>query len=130
MTDIATQPARLGTPDGLPAEILHYIGGRHLPSRSGRTFADLDPVSNQPYADVAAGDDRDVAAAVEAATTAFRDGPWPRMLPRARARVLHGIADEIDARDELIAAFEAWDTGLPISQARGQAHRAAENFRF
>jgi 5-carboxymethyl-2-hydroxymuconic-semialdehyde dehydrogenase len=130
MTDIATHPARVGRPDGLPAEILHYIGGQQVPSRSGRTFANLDPVSNEPYAEVAAGDEGDVAEAVAAATTAFREGPWPRMLPRARSRVLHAIADQIEARDEQIAEFEAWDTGLPIAQARGQARRAAENFRF
>ncbi|MDT4989950.1 MAG: 5-carboxymethyl-2-hydroxymuconic-semialdehyde dehydrogenase [Micromonosporaceae bacterium] len=130
MTKTVSRAARPDAPDGLPTDILHYIGGRHVPSRSGRTFANLDPVSNEPYADVAAGDAHDVAAAVAAASTAFQDGPWPRMLPRDRARVLHAIADAIEARDERIAQFEAWDTGLPISQARGQAHRAAENFRF
>jgi len=130
MTETVSRPTRLGAPDGLPTEILHYIGGRTVPSRSGRTFATLDPVSNEPYAQVAAGDAEDVAAAVVAATAAFTDGPWPRMLPRGRARVLHAIADAIESRDEQIAEFEAWDTGLPISQARGQAHRAAENFRF
>jgi len=130
MTETVSRPTRLGAPDGLPTEILHYIGGHTVPSRSGRTFATLDPVSNQPYAEVAAGDAEDIAAAVVAATAAFNDGPWPRMLPRGRARVLHAIADAIEARDEQIAEFEAWDTGLPISQARGQAHRAAENFRF
>jgi 5-carboxymethyl-2-hydroxymuconic-semialdehyde dehydrogenase len=101
-----------------------------VPSRSGVTFANHDPVTNEPYVVVAAGNAEDVDAAAAAATTAFVEGPWPRMAPRARARVLHAIADAIEARDEQIAEFEAWDTGLPITQARGQARRAAENFRF
>jgi 5-carboxymethyl-2-hydroxymuconic-semialdehyde dehydrogenase len=130
MTQTANRAGRLDPPDGLPTEILHYIGGHHVPSRSGRTFANLDPVSNQPYSVVARGDAQDVAAAAGAATEAFDAGPWPRMLPRERSRILHGIADAIERRDEQIAEFEAWDTGLPISQARGQARRAAENFRF
>jgi 5-carboxymethyl-2-hydroxymuconic-semialdehyde dehydrogenase len=130
MTQTASRTGRLGVPDGLPTEILHYIGGRHVPSRSGRTFANLDPVSNQPYTVVARGDAEDVADAAAAATGAFEAGAWPRMLPRARSQVLHAIAAAIESRDEQIAEFEAWDTGLPISQARGQAHRAAENFRF
>jgi 5-carboxymethyl-2-hydroxymuconic-semialdehyde dehydrogenase len=130
MTQTASRTGRLGAPDGLPTEILHYIGGCHVPSRSGRTFANLDPVSNQPYAVVARGDAEDVAAAAAVATSAFDAGPWPRMLPRERSHVLRAIAAAIEARDEQIAEFEAWDTGLPISQARGQAHRAAENFRF
>jgi acyl-CoA reductase-like NAD-dependent aldehyde dehydrogenase len=29
-----------------------------------------------------------------------------------------------------LAELETFDTGLPITQARGQARRAAENFRF
>ena len=44
--------------------------------------------------------------------------------------MLNRIADAIEARDGRLAELEAFDTGLPITQARGQAHRAAENFRF
>jgi 5-carboxymethyl-2-hydroxymuconic-semialdehyde dehydrogenase len=40
------------------------------------------------------------------------------------------IADAIDRRDADLASLETFDTGLPITQVRGQAHRAAENFRF
>jgi 5-carboxymethyl-2-hydroxymuconic-semialdehyde dehydrogenase len=130
MTETVTRQAPVARPARLPSAILHYVGGSHVPSRSGRTFDNCDPVSNQAYASVAAGDVDDIAAAVAAATTAFNQGPWPRLSPRARARVLHAIADGIEARDEQIAEFEAWDTGLPIAQARGQARRAAENFRF
>ena len=36
----------------------------------------------------------------------------------------------IEARAARIAELETFDTGLPITQARGQAARAAENFRF
>ncbi len=61
---------------------------------------------------------------------AFDDGPWAGLLPRARAKVLRAIADAIEARAERIAAFESFDTGLPITQARGLARRAAENFRY
>jgi len=117
-------------PVDLPAQILHFIGGKHLPSLSGATFDNLDPLTNQPYCTVAAGEAADVSAAVAAARSAFTDGPWAGMLPRARARILHAIADAIESRDERIAQLEAWDTGLPITQARGQARRAAENFRF
>jgi 5-carboxymethyl-2-hydroxymuconic-semialdehyde dehydrogenase len=117
-------------PAGLPDQILHFIGGKPAPSASGATFDNVDPLTNRPYCTVAAGDAADVSAAVAAARHAFTDGPWARLLPRARAKVLHAIADAIESRDEHIAQLEAWDTGLPIAQARGQARRAAENFRF
>ncbi|TXP70411.1 aldehyde dehydrogenase family protein, partial [Escherichia coli] len=49
---------------------------------------------------------------------------------RERARILSRIADIVESRDTELAQFESWDSGLPITQARGQAQRAAENFRF
>ena len=114
----------------LPEKILHYIGGKHLPSADGATFEVAEPVTNRVYTQVAAGGPEDVDRAVEAATAAFEAGPWPAMAARARARVLNRIADAIEARGEQIAAMETFDTGLPVTQARGQAARAAENFRF
>jgi 5-carboxymethyl-2-hydroxymuconic-semialdehyde dehydrogenase len=114
----------------LPEKILHYIGGKHVPSADGATFEVAEPVTNRVYAQVAAGGSEDVDRAVEAATAAFETGPWPSMAARARARVLNQIADAIEARGEQIAALETFDTGLPITQAKGQAARAAENFRF
>ena len=68
--------------------------------------------------------------AYAAATTAFSDGPWPDLPARTRAQILNRIADGIEARAPRIAELETFDTGLPITQARGQAPRAAENFRF
>jgi len=122
-------PARF-VPADLPTRIQHYIDGEFVDSVSGKTFDVLDPVSNQTYATAAAGAREDIDLAVAAATRAFTDGPWPRMLPRARAQVLGRIADAIEAQDARLAELETFDTGLPITQALGQAHRAAENFRF
>ncbi|MEV6643892.1 5-carboxymethyl-2-hydroxymuconate semialdehyde dehydrogenase [Amycolatopsis sp. NPDC051371] len=117
-------------PEGLPGELKHYIGGELVDSASGKTFDVLDPVSNTPYVTAAAGQAEDVDRAVAVARRAFTDGPWPRMLPRARARVLNKIADAVEAQDARLAELETFDTGLPITQALGQAQRAAENFRF
>ncbi|MGH9044278.1 MAG: 5-carboxymethyl-2-hydroxymuconate semialdehyde dehydrogenase [Acidimicrobiales bacterium] len=120
----------LSAPAGLPKLIRHFIDGEFVETSTGATFESLNPATNRPYAEVARGDAQDVSKAVAAARRAFEDGPWPRLANRARARLLNKIADGIEARDEQIAQWEAWDTGLPISQARQQAHRAAENFRF
>jgi 5-carboxymethyl-2-hydroxymuconic-semialdehyde dehydrogenase len=117
-------------PEGLPSKIQHYIDGAFVDSVDGDTFGVLDPVSNSNYATAAAGKKADVDLAVAAATRAFVDGPWPRMLPRARARILNKIADAVEAQDARLAELETFDTGLPITQALGQAQRAAENFRF
>ncbi|VXB63626.1 5-carboxymethyl-2-hydroxymuconate semialdehyde dehydrogenase [Aeromicrobium sp. 9AM] len=117
-------------PADLPTRIQHFIGGKLVDSVGGETFEVLDPVSNQTYATAAAGQAADIAAAVEAARNAFVDGAWPRMLPRQRSRILHAVADAVEAQESRLAELETFDTGLPITQARGQARRAAENFRF
>jgi 5-carboxymethyl-2-hydroxymuconic-semialdehyde dehydrogenase len=114
----------------IPDKIVHYIGGKLVPSADGATFGVTEPVTNQVYAQAAAGNAEDVKRAVEAAAEAFATGPWPRLAARARARVLNRIADAIEARGTEIAAVETFDTGLPVTQAQGQAARAAENFRF
>ena len=129
MGEPVTEPQPTDRPV-LPEKILHFIGGRHVPSVTGGTFHVADPVSNTVYAHAAAGVAEDVDRAVAAATEAFESGPWPGTAARARAKVLNRVADGIEARAERIAALETFDTGLPITQAKGQAARAAENFRY
>ena len=129
MTDSAS-PAAHRTPADLPARIRHYIDGEFVDSVDGDTFGVLDPVSNETYVQAAAGKKADVDRAVAAARRAFTDGPWPTLLPRERSRVLHRIADVVESRDAQLAELESFDSGLPITQALGQARRAAENFRF
>ncbi|MDF5759183.1 5-carboxymethyl-2-hydroxymuconate semialdehyde dehydrogenase [Spongiactinospora sp. TRM90649] len=108
----------------------HYIDGAHVPSASGATFHALEPATNNVSLTVASGGAADIDAAVRAARKAFTDGPWPRLTGEQRAVILRGIAAAIESRDDMIAEIECADTGLPITQARGQAHRAAQNFRF
>ena len=114
----------------VPSKIGHFIGGRQVPSADGATFDVPDPVSNTVYAQAAAGGPADIDRAVAAAREAFESGPWPGLAARARAKVLNKIADGIEARGARIAALETFDTGLPVTQAKGQAARAAENFRY
>ena len=126
-TETTTAPTK---PAGLPERIQHYINGQFVDSIDGETFDVLDPVTNQPYIQAASGKKEDIEVAVAAARTAFTEGPWPRMLPRERARVLMKIADIVESREDALAQMESFDSGLPITQAKGQARRAAENFRF
>ncbi|MEU3271483.1 5-carboxymethyl-2-hydroxymuconate semialdehyde dehydrogenase [Saccharomonospora sp. NPDC006951] len=125
--DKATTAQRPGT---LPDKIRHYIGGQLTDSADGASFEVIEPTTNTGYLSAAAGGKADIDAAVASARAAFDSGPWPRMKNRERARILNRVADAIEARDDELATMESFDTGLPITQARGQARRAAENFRF
>lgn len=110
--------------------VLHYINGQFRPGRAGRSFETLNPATNQPLTTIAEGLTEDIDEAVQAARTAFDTGPWPRMTTTERASFLPRIADAIEAHAEEIAQLEVHDVGLPITQARSQAARTAENFRF
>ncbi|WP_073707603.1 MULTISPECIES: 5-carboxymethyl-2-hydroxymuconate semialdehyde dehydrogenase [Glutamicibacter] len=117
-------------PENLPTHLQHYINGEFVDSIGGATFDVQEPVTNTTYATVASAQPEDVDLAVAAASKAFKEGPWSKMLPRERSRVLHKIADIVESRDEELSLLESYDSGLPITQAKGQARRAAENFRF
>ncbi|WP_243707375.1 5-carboxymethyl-2-hydroxymuconate semialdehyde dehydrogenase [Micromonospora sp. KC606] len=130
MAELTLPLDRQYIPADLPKRIRHYIDSSFVDSLDGDTFDVLEPVFNGVYARAAAGKSADVDRAVDSAKRAFSDGPWPRLLPRERSRVLHRIADIVESRDARLAELESFDSGLPISQALGQARRAAENFRF
>ncbi|WP_338759475.1 5-carboxymethyl-2-hydroxymuconate semialdehyde dehydrogenase [Nocardia vulneris] len=130
MTNAVRTAATPHLPADLPTRIRHYIDGAFVDSVDGATFGVLDPVTNEVYVRAAAGKRADIDRAVTAAANAFRDGPWPRMRPRERSRILYRIADIVESRDARLAELESFDSGLPITQALGQARRAAENFRF
>ena len=128
-TNTATSAAR-HVPSELPTRIQHFIDGDFTDSVDGETFDVLEPVTNSNYLQAAAGKKADIDRAVHAARVAFDEGPWPNLLPRERNRILNKIADIVESTDARLAELETYDSGLPITQALGQARRAAENFRF
>ncbi|GAB2985347.1 aldehyde dehydrogenase [Amycolatopsis acidiphila] len=109
----------------------HIIDGDEVTSASDATFASVDPYLRQPWAEVALGDATDADRAVTAARRAFDEGPWPRMGHGERARILHRLADLIEAHADELGLADTRDMGKPISQSRGNdVPRAAANFRF
>src|SRR5581483_1392165 len=94
--------------------IRHFIGGEFVDSASGATFDSINPATNEPFASVAAAGPEDVERAVRAARLAFDEGPWPRMSPTERRRILDRIADGIEGRREELARLESTDMGKPI----------------
>ncbi len=111
--------------------IQHVIDGQDVDSQSGKSFPTIDPWTQQPYADVALGDAEEADRAVAAARRAFDSGPWPRLGFAERGRLLHRLADLIDANAHELALADTRDMGKPISDALAKdAPRTAYNFRF
>lgn len=106
-----------------------YINGEFVPSQSNTTFENKSPFTNEKINEIAEGRKEDVNKAVAAAKEAF-DSVWGNMRIEERMKYINRIADLIDEESEEIARLESIDTGLPISQTRNQAARAATNFRF
>ncbi|XP_077217556.1 benzaldehyde dehydrogenase, mitochondrial-like [Tasmannia lanceolata] len=93
------------------------INGQFVDSALGKTFPTLDPRTEDVIAHVAEGDAEDINRAVSAARKAFDEGPWPRMSPYERSRILYRFADLLEKHNDEIAAIETWDNGKPYEQA-------------
>jgi phenylacetaldehyde dehydrogenase len=94
------------------------INGELVDAVSGKSFPVYDPSTGQVMAHVAEADAADVNKAVKAARRAFDEGPWPRMSPSERGRILWKLADLIERQTEQFATLESLDNGKPLSVAR------------
>ncbi|MGY4802217.1 aldehyde dehydrogenase family protein [Teichococcus aerofrigidensis] len=118
--DAATAHGRLGAEARAFIARRHklLIGGQWVDARSGKTFPVHDPANGQQIATVAEGGAEDIDAAVRAARKAFEDGPWPRMKPTERGKLVWKLAEVIERHAEELAQLESLDNGKPISDAR------------
>ncbi len=108
-----------------------FIGGSWEDAASGRTFASHNPATGDVLTEVAEGDAADVDRAVAAARAAFEESEWSSMSGRSRGRLLHAVAEAIDARTDDLARLETLDNGKPFREARAiDVHDAAETFRY
>ena len=91
-----------------------FIGGEWVPATSGKTFATIDPATEEPICEVAEGDAEDVELAVQAARRAFEQSEWSRMDACERGRLLYRLSDLMEAEADELAALETLDNGKPI----------------
>ncbi|MEZ4238991.1 MAG: 2-hydroxymuconic semialdehyde dehydrogenase [Myxococcota bacterium] len=105
-----------------------YVDGRFVDT--GRTFADIDPCDGSEIARVHEAGEAEIDAACTAARRALR-GPWGKLSADERTRLLHRVADGIEARFDDFLAAEVRDTGKPLGMARAvDIPRGAANFRI
>lgn len=103
--------------DFLKRPINHLINGAEVPAASGNSFATFNPSNGETLAQVAFGAAADVDRAVAAARTAL-DGPWSRLSPSARSKILWRVGDLIEKRLDEFALLEALDSGKPLTYAQ------------
>ena len=94
------------------------INGKWCDAQSGKTFATVNPATEEVIAQIAEGDAADIDAAVQAARRAFEFGPWSKMDARDRGKLIYKLADLIEANFDELSALESLDNGKPISDSR------------
>jgi phenylacetaldehyde dehydrogenase len=118
--DASTSEARLG---GLAKAFIArrhklLIDGQWVEPKSGKTFAVFDPSNGQQIAQVAEGGAEDIDLAVKAARRAFESGPWSKLKPVERGKLVWKLGDVLEAHADELAELESLDNGKPIRDAR------------
>ncbi|MCM1977308.1 aldehyde dehydrogenase family protein, partial [Streptomyces sp. G1] len=108
----------------------HLIDGEEE-AGGGSTFTVVSPRDGHVLADVADAGQAEVDAAVAAARRAFDHGPWPRLAPAERGRVLIRIAELLEEHRAELALAVSLEMGKPITDAHDIELRAVINtFRW
>jgi phenylacetaldehyde dehydrogenase len=95
-----------------------FINGQWSDAASGKTFETPDPATGETLARIAEGDAEDINRAVKAARKAFEEGPWSRMTPSDRGRIVWKIGDLILEHTDELAQLESLDNGKPFVVAQ------------
>ena len=107
------------------------INGKWVEAASGKTFPTYNPATGEVLAMVAEGDREDIDRAVKAARAAFETGPWSRISPSERGRMMWRLADLIEKNAEEFAQLECLDNGKPLKIARvADLPLAVDHFRY
>ena len=108
-----------------------FINGRWSDSASGKTFETPNPATGETLARVAEGEAEDIDRAVKAARRAFETGPWSRMTPSERGRIIWRIGDLILEHLDELAQLESLDNGKPFAVAQAaDVPLAADLFHY
>ena len=107
------------------------IDGKLVDAASGKTFPDYNPATGTILAQVAEAEAEDVDRAVKAARRAFDEGPWSKMSPSDRGKLLWKLAALIEQNSEELAEIELIDNGKPVTVARmADVPLAVDMFRY
>jgi len=103
----------------------NLIDGEWVPSKTGRTFTDHNPSdTRQIVATFPDSGAEDIAAAVEAATRAFRS--WRLVPAPKRGEIVFRMGEILARRKEELARAMALEMGKPLSEARGDVQEGID----
>ncbi|MEA2375545.1 MAG: hypothetical protein QOD53_2008 [Thermoleophilaceae bacterium] len=88
----------------------------------------IEPATERVMAEVPRAGAEEVDQAIARARAAF--GPWRKLAPGERSRLIARLADALEAQTEELAVLEARNAGKPIGDARGEMGMVVETFRY
>ncbi len=108
-----------------------YINGQFVESKSQKTFDTYNPATGEVLASVYEANAEDIDLAVKAARKAFDEGPWSKMSPANRSRLMYKLADLMEANSDELAQLETLDNGKPIRETtNADIPLAVEHMRY
>jgi len=107
-----------------------FIGGQWVEAVSGKRIEIRNPADGSFITTVPEADKEDVDHAVRAARKAFEEGPWPKMKPAERARLMLKLADLLEKNAEEFAHLDTLDYGQPVTLTSNFVQASAENIRY
>lgn len=117
-------------PQGAPRRRGLFIDGRFTNAQAGATLSVLAPATGAAIGEVADADAADVDAAVQSARRAFGDPAWAGLSVRSRARLVHKLADVMEANMDELYQLETLNNGRPLRETRAQLARVPDLFRY
>ena len=109
----------------------NLISGKWVSAVSGKTFEVFNPADASIIARVPDSEKEDINRAVSAARRAFESGPWRRMTPSERGKLIWKIGDLILEHADELAEIESVDNGKPRAVARvADVPLAADMFHY
>ncbi len=102
----------------------NFIGGRWVPARSGRTFADSNPANGEVLGEFPLSGPEDVNDAVEAAAVAY---PAWRLTPAPRrAEILFRAGEIMRARKQDLARAMTREMGKVLAESGGDVQEGID----
>ncbi|MGV0836906.1 aldehyde dehydrogenase family protein [Mycolicibacterium thermoresistibile] len=119
-----------------------FIDGAWSDGTGDAAVTVVNPATEEVIAEVPEATPADIDTAVTAARRAFDDGPWPRMKPAERGRILAAMAEELNRRRAELVELnireagstrmiaEMLQVGTPIDHFTDMVDRVLPGFAF
>lgn len=101
--------------EAVPSYDKLFVGGRWVEPATDAKISVVSPITGETIATVPEATEADIDAAVAAARKAFDEGPWPKMSPAERAKMLERVAEEVQKRVDAMATSFTAELGAPAA---------------